>query len=146
MKLRILLVIAAAIVLVMSLSLAQDKENCAGKASCDMKTAATKSCCKDGAKASATSASQNAKVIFVSDKKTLAKTAAHCPAGMDAKSCTMKSASATGECSEADKAQCEGKASMTKASGKMDCCKAKTKTLKAEKKSQSEKSDGKGTN
>jgi hypothetical protein len=105
-----------------------------------MKTAATKSCCKDGGKvASKTTDATQANVIFASEKKTTAK-ASDCT---DAKECVVKGVKMTAaECA----AHCAAmKTKMTKASTTPGCCKDKAKTVRAEKKS-TDKTDAKGTN
>ncbi|GEM_PF-4227681 len=134
MKTRLFIAIVALLVVSLSLTFAQTKEACTAKAS-----TTSKSCCKDGVKASTTSGSGDAKVMTVSDQKAAAKSS---------KECTMAGAKASSEnCSEADKAHCDMmKASMIKADGKMDCGKGMGKTAKAVKKTRSEKSEAKGTN
>jgi hypothetical protein len=145
MKTRILFLLVAAL-MVVSFAFAQDKEDCTK--ACDVKTAsATKSCCMEKSKvASKTADATAAKVIFASDKKTVAKTSAksatnvhECPA--------MNGAKASGECSEAEMAKCTAaKAKMVKAGDKAaDCCKDKAKVAKADKKAP-EKAEAKGTN
>ena len=139
MKTRILLVLCAIVLVSLSLSLAQTKDDCTAKSSC----------CMHGAKASLTSAgktsqSADAKVIFASDKKSVAKSSAECT--MSAKECTMAKTSAKkGECTAAEMAHCD----MAKAA-KMDCCKGAAKASEAKnmtkKSSQVKVAEGKGTN
>ena len=148
MKTRMLIALVAVLMLSLSLAYAQNKEDCSSMKACDTKAVATKSCCKEGAKvsqASKVTESTEAKVIFASDKKSVAKTSEKSSAA--AKECAMKGAKASGECTEAEMAKCEAmKAKMVKASKKADCCKDKAKTVKAEKKTTTEKADSKGTN
>lgn len=151
MKTRMLFLLVAAMMLTLSLAYAQDKEDCSTIKVCDTKATAataTKSCCLEKSKvATKTSEVTAAKVMFASDKKTVAKASTksatnvhECPA--------MDGAKASGECSEAEMAKCEAmKVKMVKASDKSDCCKDKAKTVKAaEKKTQTEKVEAKGTN
>lgn len=135
MNTRMFIALAAALVLSLSLTFAQTKEECITKA-----TTASKSCCKEGSKASLTSKGTTAAIIVaVSDKHS---------GGKSSKECTMKDAKASADdCSDAEKANCNmKKTAMTKAGGKMDCCKDKAKSAKAEKKTRTEKSEAKGTN
>src|SRR5947207_14049579 len=91
MKTRMLFLLVAAVVLSLSLGFAQDKHY--RSQPCDMKTAAMKSCCKDGGKvATKTTNASQASVIFASDKKTTAKASENCT---DAKECTVKGAKMT---------------------------------------------------
>lgn len=116
------------VALTLSLTAANAKDD--GKKDC----ASTSACCKKGTtdKASLTTKASTAKVMLVSDKKTLAK---------DAKDCTTPA-----ECA---KQHCDMKASAMK-EGTMDCCKdakaTKAKMTKVEKKSSTEKAEAKGTN
>ena len=133
MKMRMVFVILALAVLSLSVTLAQTKAECTSKTAAD-----SKACCKDGLKASKISTSATeASIVTVSDKKTAVNSA---------KERTMKlTKGSTDNCTDAEKAKCNmTKASMSKASLKMDCCKDKAKTTKAEKKTQ--KSEAKGTN
>ena len=139
MKTRMLLVLCAILLVSFSLGLAQSKEDCTVKSSC----------CMHGAKASLTSASKatqssDAKVIFASDKKSTTTSSVHCTA--DAKECDMlKTAMKAGECTAAEKANCD----MAKAV-KMCCSKGKTKASEAKnttkKSTQDKVAEGKGTN
>ena len=134
MKIRMMFVLVVALVLSLSLTYGQTT-------SCDTKTAATKSCCMQGAKADKAvnlMKSSHATIMMASDKKITEK----------ASMCTRKGASGSVECTDAEKAACPvaKKASMVKAGSKMDCCKDKAKMTKAEKKSQTDKTEAKGTN
>src|SRR5258708_4689826 len=130
MKTRMLFLLVAAVMLSLSLTFAQDKHDCSQP--CDMKTAAAKSCCKDGGTvASKTTDATQANVMFASDKKTTAKASEECTG---AKDCTVKGVKMTAaECA----AHCAAmKTKMTKASNTTSgCCKDKAKTVRAEKKS-----------
>lgn len=139
MKTRMLLVLCAIVLVSLSLSFAQTKDDCTAKSSC----------CMHGAKASLTSAaktsqSTDAKVIFASDKKSDATSTVHCTT--DAKECAMaKTAHKAGECTAAEKANCD----MAKAA-KMGCCKGTAKASEAKnmtkKSAQVKLAEGKGTN
>src|SRR5207245_1224883 len=87
--------------------------------------------------ASASIEGSQSKIILVKDSKNSVSSTAR--ATVHAKQCPMSSSSASGECTEAEKAAC--KAAMAKGSTRMDCCKDKAKTVKAEKKSQNQISD-----
>jgi|SRR5437867_11030099 len=140
---RVLIPIFALLFLA-SLVIAQDKSECTSHSSCDGKTAALKSCCKGATgqkEASASIEASQSKIILVKDSKNSVSSTAR--ATVHAKQCPMSSSSASGECTEAEKAAC--KAAMAKGSARMDCCKDKAKTVKAEKKSQPEKAEAKGT-
>lgn len=136
MKIRVMFVLVMALVLSLSLTYAQ-------KAACDTKATAGMSCCKQGVKADKavnTTESAHATIMFASNKKS-AKASAECS---DAEKAACM---ASTKCTAAEKAACmANKASMTKVNSKMDCCKDKAKMTKAEKKSQSDKTDAKGTN
>lgn len=139
MKTRMLLVLCAIILVSLSLSFAQTKDDCTAKASC----------CMHGAKASLTSAaktsqSTDAKVVLVSDKKSDATSTAHCT--MDSKECAMaKTAHNAGTCTAAEMAHCD----MAKAA-KMGCSKGAAKASQAKnmtkKSAQVKIAEGKGTN
>ena len=135
MKTRVMLVVLLVICVSLSLAFAQSKNDCPAQ------TASVKSCCKNATQtdqASKASGTKSLPIVLASDKKSVAKSM---------EQCTDKNGK---ECTAAEKAQCDmakaGKVSLTKASMKMDCCKDKAKTAKAEKKTQAEKSEAKGTN
>jgi hypothetical protein len=127
MKTRIFSLLVLLLVLSLTLAVAQQKEECSS-------TAAAKSCCVNGSKASMTKAgTTESTVMLASTKKADAK--------------TVQGTTKKVECTEADKAHCDmTKASTVSNKTKMDCCKDKAKTAKAEKKSAPEKSEAKGTN
>ena len=143
MKTRIALGILIAVVMSLSLAVAQSKEECSSKA------VSVKSCSKDGAssaQASKTGEAVKANIVLASDKKSVAKTDSHCE-GKDAKACATKAIKASGECTEEEMAKCDmKKASLVKASTQMECCKDGKKAVKAEKKTTIEKIEAKGTN
>lgn len=133
-----------ALALAVSLTWAQNKEDCAK--ACDAKAAASKSCCMQKSKlASKTADAAPAKLVTVSDKKSDTKAAVKTVSDLH-KCPAMQGAVVSGECTEAEKAHCDAmKAKMVQAGQKMDCCKDKAKTLKAEKKTSTEKAEAKGT-
>jgi hypothetical protein len=129
MKLRFVSTLVVVLVFALSIACSQSKDCNA------MSSSAKASCCTHGAKASLSSNGKNSirnqvSIITVNDK-------AQCVKG--SKECTMKEAKNGKECPE-----------MTTASGKMDCCKGKTKASQAKnstKKSTQEKAaEAKGTN
>jgi len=146
MKPRILFTIVLVLGLSLTLATAQTKNDCTAKSASEKS-----SCCMKGAKMTMATDSKattnaNATIIQAGYTPDDAK-AAHC--AMSAKECLAKDAKHTGECTAAEKAQCEKmmKASMAKGGAK-DCCKAKATEAKADVKkgAQEKTSDGKGTN
>jgi hypothetical protein len=134
MKIRMMFVLLLTLALSLSLTFAQ-------KTSGDSKATTEKSCCMQGAKADKAvnmTKSSHATIMLAGDKKLAEK----------ASMCTRKGANGSMECTDAEKAACPvaKKASMMKAGNKMDCCKDKAKMTKAEKKTQADKAEAKGTN
>ena len=147
MKPRLLFIVIIAIMISLSLSFAQTKNDCPVST-----TSSKKSCCMQGAKASMTSDTKGTpQTMTVSNIVGDEKSAKHCEPG--SKECMMKGAKMSSECTAAEKAHCEMAKSgkMTNATDKMGCCKGKAKASEAKNtdgKSKQDKSTayGKGTN
>jgi hypothetical protein len=122
MKRRLIIACCTAVLFSLSLALGQSKNDCASK--CPAGSSA--SCPMHGTKASLSLDSKNAK------------------------ECPMKDVKNAGDCTAADKANCNmSKASMTKTGAKAGCCTMKAKGAEAKnsvKKSGTRIAENKGTN
>ena len=132
MKHRIVAACCIAVLLSLSLAIGQSKDDCTAKATSGAKA----SCCMHGTKASLSSTAtdtKDAKIVTVSGKES-----------------AMKGAKSAGDCTAAEKANCDmSKISMTKAGTKADCCAGKAKGVRAKnsmKKSGAKIVEAKGTN
>ena len=152
MKLRMLFM-AVAVVLLISRTWADDKGDCSAKTASSKKS----SCCMAGAKASLTSnvkSSNNidatARVIPINNPNTDGKEAKECTHG--SAECNMKTAKMSGDCTAAEKANCDmskSKVAMKNTKGTMGCCKGKNaeaKNTNSKSKQNKSTADVKGTN